>query len=115
MTQDVYVLWPDPNVFHSLVLADPRHWDTLARFDGRRQSSWTPIEVEIYPAERRGDCPGFTSHVPVLSERAWNTLAPLIDQEVQALELRASNETYYALNVLTVLDCLDADASDIDR
>ncbi|HEY0601659.1 MAG TPA: DUF1629 domain-containing protein, partial [Herpetosiphonaceae bacterium] len=47
------------------------------------------------------------------NERAWQVLEPLLGQSVEALPLRTDEHTYYAINVLVVLDCLDMDRSEI--
>jgi hypothetical protein len=51
---------------------------------------------------------------PVLSKKAVEVRDPLIGEHCEILPLiELCGKAYYALNVLTTVDCLDKDASDI--
>jgi hypothetical protein len=83
-------------------------------FDGRpRAAGWTPFEAELDPSGTRGNFLGFSTHVPVVDAKAWEALRPLAGPHVEALEMRLAGEPIYALNVTTVLDCLDRERSEI--
>jgi hypothetical protein len=51
----------------------------------------------------------------VVDAKAWEALRPLAAPHAEALEMTLSGETLYALNVTTVLDCLDPERSTIRR
>ena len=116
MSEAIHLLRADRD-YQSLVLADGAHWPRLWEFTGRPLSAeWAPVRVEHYPVGERGDFPHLASHVPVLSERAWPALEPLIGSAVEALPLLAEDdERYLALNVLSVLDCLDEERAVVEH
>lgn len=86
------------------------------RFDGRPLAAeWEPFDAELDRSGKRGNFLGFSTHVPVVDEKAWDALRPLIGPHVEALEMRLEGEPIHALNVTTVLDCLDEERSEIQR
>lgn len=71
----------------------------------RKKRGWKPIKVtRMYPKEKLplGDAPGFT--VPVFSAKAKNALSPLIAKNVEFLPLDFPEKTFFAVNVLTILE-----------
>jgi hypothetical protein len=57
---------------------------------------------------QKGDFPSLYHSTPVFSQRAWKVLSPLISKSVEALPLiHPSGDTYFAINVIDVIDCLD--------
>lgn len=112
----IYLLKANPSIYHALTLVDPNQWEISGKFIGiPLTDSWKPIAVNEYLAEKPGDLLYLAGHMPVFSEPAWRTLAPLIKDSVEALPLQSERHRYYVINVLTVLDCLDTQASVINR
>ena len=104
----IYVIVPDSDIYHSLLLGDSDDWDVFHQFDGRKFiDSWRPVPVRIYRSHKSGDFPSLVSHVPVFSRRALHALSPLIGDSIEALPLQNSVEELYAINVLAVVDCMD--------
>ena len=65
-------------------------------------------------SKRLRDFVCWMSSAPVLSKKAVAALEPLIGQHCEILPLiELRGKPYYALNVLTTVDCLDNAASDI--
>jgi hypothetical protein len=111
-----YLLNADPDKFDALVLVKDQDWDLFNQFDGRRLAeTWTPVAVEILKQKRRGDLLYLTSRVPVFRPRTWRVLEPLIGPFVEALPVKTTDETFFAINVLAVLDCLDLERSEVLR
>lgn len=77
--------------------------------------AWKPFEAELDRSGKRGNFLGFSTHVPVVDAKAWEALRPLAAPHAEALEMTLAGETLYALNVTTVLDCLDPERSTIRR
>lgn len=76
-----------------------------ARPGKSKKQGWKPIKVvRMYPQEDLplGDAPGFT--VPVFSIKAKNALSPLIAKNVEFLPLDFAEKTFFAVNVLTILE-----------
>lgn len=78
--------------------------------------TWEPMLMRIVPetADRpTSDFPHLTNNLPAVSESAAKVLRPLIAEHVEFLPLICPDGTYYALNVVTEVDALDEDQSDI--
>jgi hypothetical protein len=58
------------------------------------------------------DFPVCSMGPPILSQKAWAILRPLIGNTVEALPAITPFGIYFALNVLDVIDCLDYKRSD---
>jgi len=68
------------------------------------------------PVPINGDFPSLYGPTPVFSERAWESLYSLVNGSVEALPLiYPSGETYFAINVLDVVDCLDLTKTKLTR
>jgi len=78
-------------------------------------SSWVPPEIRISNTSKKAkDFISWMLQVIVCSERALSCLRPLLEQECEILPLiKVKNKQYYALNVLSLVDCLDFDRSEI--
>lgn len=109
----------DSDRYHSIALpkSTPTSWEN--RFDGRSMAdAWKPFRPEPYDREAMGNFPRFAGHLPVFDETAWNALAPLVKDHVEALPLLKPSPDWpplYLINVTTVLDALDLEASRVDR
>jgi hypothetical protein len=73
--------------------------------------------ITVSNAGITSDFPSLWLHIPVFSERAWNILKPLVEIDVQILPLvhPTYGSSYFAINVLTVLDCLDLERTELVR
>lgn len=78
-------------------------------FDGRRKKTdWKKLPVKRMEPEKGlelGDAPGFV--IPVFSKRALDVLRPLIETDVEMLELDFLEAPYWGINVINVLDVID--------
>ena len=77
--------------------------------------AWEPPEIRIEGKSKRlRDFVSWMNSAPVLSKKAVEALEPLISEHCEILPLiELRGKPYYALNVLTTVDCLDKTASDI--
>lgn len=53
------------------------------------------------------DSPGLSPHIPVFSEKAAIVLNDLLAGNAETLPLECADGIFYAVNVTTVLDCID--------
>jgi hypothetical protein len=78
-------------------------------------NGWRPPMIRVQGKSKRiRDFVSWMNSAPVVSEKAKNALEPLIGKHCEFLpliELRGA--PFYAINVLTTLDCLDRAASRI--
>ena len=115
----------EPRVRPSLEWVLPVH-DTdhehLWRLDGTsRRANWRPMPVARLLVDDEGeprleaDMPWLGGHVLVLRERAAKALAPLLDRYGELLPLACPEADLWLFNVLTVVDALDEDNSELMR
>jgi len=111
---DVWELYTDCNKDLGLSTDDPDYF--RSRFIGESMAAeWEPPEIEILDKRKRvRNFVSWEVSAPVISERAWKALRPLIGPHLELLPLikLKRNRQYYALNVLTLVDCLDLERSD---
>jgi hypothetical protein len=109
---NVYQLLPDVEHFRDLEWVDGVSVVTVQQFNGQSlRQTWQAPRVR-YAAESDlpiGDLTG--SIPPVVTRHALDALSPLIAQDVEALPLYIDDRELFALNVLTVIDCLNRDHS----
>ena len=111
-----YTIVPDSDTYDSLVLRSPANYESYYAFEGRRLAdSWKPLPVKIYKAKKRGNFPQLVLHIPVFDAKALEILRPVIEPNAEVLPLDCPDGQYYAINGLAVLDCLDAQRSEIVR
>jgi hypothetical protein len=91
------------------------HWsDTPVR------ASWKTLACHGFDdnPQEVGDFPSVSDKrkIPMLSERAWKILKPIIGDACEALPvLHPFRGTYYLIHVMRTIDALDASASAVDR
>ena len=73
---------------------------------------WEPVEI-VFDMSMGviSDFPGLQEAIPVFSRRAWEILGPLVSNDVEALPLTCPQGEYVAINVLSIVDCLDQERS----
>jgi len=77
--------------------------------------TWEVPELDVQGKRKRvRDFVSWEASAPVISERARKVLEPLIGDHVEFLPLVVlKRQQYYAINVLTLVDCLDWDRSEV--
>lgn len=81
---------------------------------------WTPIPVTMPDEnpEEEGDFPSLIDYrsIPMMSQRAWNALRPLIGDCCEALPIAyPTGEPFFLIHVMQTIDSLDADRSEVRR
>ena len=112
----IWLLETDANNYDCFVLSNEKDADIiLDNFNGKKMADrWVPIEVELFEEKRRSDTPTF-SGAPVFSRRAVDILNDLMQEKVEILTLKYIRESYYAINVINVLDCIDYETAQCIR
>ena len=89
--------------------------DEIQTFDGRSHvKDWKTLSVQRMEPEKGlklSDAPGF--FMPVFSKQAVECLKPLIDKNVEFLPLDFKEKEYYGVNVITVLDAINYERSEV--
>lgn len=90
-------------------------------FDGSaKASAWTPIRMELVKEDRGhhylpSDMPWFAGNAPVLKQPAVDVLSPVLTKDGELLPLACDDANLWVFNVMTVLDALDEDRSEVIR
>ncbi|WP_035726390.1 imm11 family protein [Bradyrhizobium murdochi] len=110
-----------PNLEWVLPVHESDH-EYLWRLDGTaRRASWRPMPVARLLVDDEGepraeaDLPWLGGHVLVLREHAVKVLAPLLDRSGELLPLACPDADLWLFNVLTVVDALDEEKSELVR
>lgn len=67
---------------------------------------WITFEVEIEEKRKKSDTPSLNGYY-VISEKAASVLKDLIENDVELLPIKFNDETYYYMNIIYVLDCIN--------
>jgi len=117
-----YLYNPDANGFAGVgfSLADNDKITRIHFNDEPLSATWKPRSCHIFddnpPTD--GDFPSLSNfnEIPLMSERAWTALRPLIGYCCEALPIiHPSGEAYFIVHVMNTIDALDADASNVRR
>ena len=92
----------------------------LHRDDTPIQFTWMPLASHGFEGNpsKIGDFPSVSNWriVPMMSERAWDALKPIIGNVCEALAVRHPFEgRYFLIHVLRTIDALNEDASEFER
>lgn len=101
------------NVEGFLNLNDRSH--VRGKFKGKSvKDIWNAPDLEEYDTKKKkyDFCHVFSN--PVFNNKALNALYDLIKDDVEVLSYLHPKETYFAINVLNVVDCLDRSAAVLD-
>ena len=97
-----------------VIRTDLRYFRT--HFVGKSMAdTWEVPELDIQGKRKRlRDFVSWESSAPVISERAVEALRPLLEPHVEFLPLvKLRRKQLYAVNVLTLVDCLDWERSEV--
>ena len=112
--QEVWILSAEAN--HRLVL-QPHDLTYFQEYFVAKPiaDTWKPPPVKIHGKTLPiRDFVQWSTSAPVISEKAREALASLVTEHCEILPfIQLRKQQYYALNVLTFLDCLDRAKSDI--
>ncbi|MDR6882437.1 imm11 family protein [Bacillus sp. 3255] len=112
----VWKLGYDSNNYEGFRIVEGDWTELIEKFEGKPLlHEWKPIKLELYEEAARSDAPSFLGSAPVLSANAVQQLQPLINDSVEILPTDFDREEYFIINVLSVLNCIDYDASIIKR
>jgi hypothetical protein len=80
------------------------------------ERNWEPPQVFTYQKGKESDFPPGLLSVPVFSEKAVIALGEILEGKGELLPIVTDkNKTYYAFNVLNVLDGIDGDRAEVKR
>ncbi len=124
----LYRYRPDANNFAGIVFEaqeDGRVTD-VHYTDDRLVSEWEPPTAHVFDEDDygeeesgiEGDFPSLTNYyrIPVVSERAWEVLKPLIGDVSEPLPIvYPDGKPYFLLHVMNTIDALDQERSRVRR
>jgi len=117
--ESIWMLDFDDDRYRSISPIETSDWSKFNAIHTRMLSVWEPISVFIWPLENdprtQGDFFSIGVSLPVVTERVWNVLVPLIQHQVELLPLNWDVEKLWLINPLYQLDCYDKEKSKFYR
>lgn len=117
-----YAYRPDANNYAGIGAPTERHEQVVNIHyeDAPLAPVWVPIKFHGFEDNpgQEGDFPSLSDfwEIPVMSERAWNALRPLIGYCCEALPIiHPTGKTYFIIHVMETIDALDVAKSDLAR
>lgn len=118
----IWMLDADVDIFDWLDTVKDFDVDERQTFDGRSKiNNWEPLAVKVMEPDEGeilnqdlGNTPGFHSHIPVFDKKALDCLKDLMEDFVEILPLLSVDGEFYAINVTTVLNCIDYDRAEYE-
>ncbi len=111
---EVYKIKPDVNQFQSFLPVDDAIWKTdVLKFDGNSKlQTWQPPPVYVlYPKKALGNFFRISAGAFAFDSAADEMIRGVCEMAGELLPLPYKGETYFVLNVLECIDCLDGDSS----
>jgi len=109
----IWILDCDVENYENLTWENEIDIDYIQSFDGAEKiNGWKPIQVKrMYYNRVFSNTPGFSPHIPVFDESAIKELSDLLMGSAEILPLKCESGSFYAINVINVLDCIDYEKS----
>jgi hypothetical protein len=105
----VYRFCNDVEHYQYLLAERPEDEDKLRTQCARLKATWTPPPVVIHqPLLNAGALYNFHCDTPIFTDRAANLLRTHLEMAGELLELPFNGQSYWMLNVLECINCLDA-------
>ncbi|MEL7657125.1 MAG: DUF1629 domain-containing protein, partial [Bacillota bacterium] len=102
--------------YDNLTLVNKLSIEEVQSFDGSsKKVYWVNPEVVRLEPEKKlplSDAPGLYAHLPVFNDKAITVLNKYLEKTAEILPLKNSEDNFYAINILKVLDCIDYDKSE---
>jgi hypothetical protein len=95
-------------------------FEFLATLSGTRlKGRWTPLPMRLISGDegesfKESDFPWLGRHLLVLSDRAGKVVGPLVEKDAELLPASCEGRSLWLLNVCTIVDALDLEASDVE-
>jgi hypothetical protein len=117
---NIYQVYHDCDVYDSLYFINEDDDDFLDRFFGftiyqnqPNRPTWKPLVVEFEREEKRTEFPNLSGRF-ACSDKAWQIIAPLINNHVELLPLQCELGNYYIVKTERI-DCLDYSRAVVER
>lgn len=115
----IWTMQADANNYNNFTLIDDAGWKDLVRLDSfagnPMREEWVPYQVKILKDKKIGDMQAFFGGVPALNQNAIDKLAIFFQDNIELLPLSYEKDSYFALNVLDLINCVNYEKADINR
>ncbi len=102
--------------YDNLTFKEELSIEEIQSYDGRsKKNDWKKKEVIRLEPEKKlilSDAPGLLPHLPVFNEKALRILEDFLSNTAEILTLENKEDNFSAINIITILDCIDYEKSD---
>ena len=108
----IWILDCDVDSYENLTWKKEVDINYIQSFDGtKKKADWIPAKIKRMYDREFSNTPGLSPHIPVFDEKAVDVLGDLIAGNAEILPLDCHEGTFYAINVINVMDCIDYEKS----
>lgn len=108
----IWILDCDVDNYENLTWKEELGIDYIQSFDGTEKiKNWNPMKVKRMYDRKFSNTPGLSPHIPVFDEKAIGVLDDLLIGNAEILPLDCEEGSFYAINVINVIDCIDYEKS----
>ena len=108
----IWILDCDVDNYENLTWEEKLNINYIQSFDGTEKiKDWKPMKVKRVYDRGYSNTPGLSPHIPVFDESAICILRDLVIGNAEVLPLDCKDGTFYAINVIKVIDCIDYESS----
>ncbi|MBE5886450.1 MAG: hypothetical protein E7284_08630 [Lachnospiraceae bacterium] len=108
----IWILDCDVDNYENLTWKKELDIDYIQSFDGAEKiKDWNPMQVKRMYDRVFSNTPGLSPHIPVFDDKAICVLRNLLIGNAEILPLDCEDGSFYAINVINVIDCIDYEKS----
>lgn len=85
-----------------------------SNFNGKSLiNHWSTYNLEVYRKGKYSDFSMFDGGIPIISEKVYTIIQPLLGDQVEFLQAVANEDKVFIINVTNLLDCVDKTKSEV--
>lgn len=91
--------------------------DFIRSFNGvSKEKGWIPLQLKRMNDDdsQFSNTPGLSAHIPVFDKKAVDIMKDYLAGNAEILPIFCEDKEFFAINVTTVLDCIDYESSEYE-
>lgn len=113
----IWKLGRDVDNFESLAWGNDEYdidLNYIQSFNGvSKEKNWIPLQLKRMGADAEfSNTPGLSAHIPVFDKKTVDIMKDYLIGNAEILPIFCEDKEFFAINVTSVLDCIDYDTSE---